>query len=599
MSALQALTPGGSGPPVGGSPAKAAGPGGDAPVRPRGAASAGDDADLAVLLSAAAVAALAQAPGLGDHAVALGYADRLARLLGARVPPLPPGGLPPALLDEAPLHTDEASGSILRLLHALSASPSAGEALARASPPLVPTLVAAMRWGTAASVLGLETLKRCLGAANPSRDVLVGACLAAALPQLLLQRLDWRRMGTPAASAGASGSGAEQEQEEERDEAVQRVLFVDILNLLTLEGAHAARARELLDASDVWSAYRGQRHDLFLPAGGAHAAGVAGLLTGSQAARFALPAPAAIAAKDGGAAAAAAQPPHVAEAPVPPHSMASLQLPAAAEMLQSAVPAAAEQEQPPAPAVAAEEAPLAAAEPPPPAGSTPSTRSSLRAEPPPSPQLQQPLRPVVEPVIACEQLMSPAAAMDQPSDAVQSNLVEAAVPQPVLPKQQTAAADVPAADTLGGGAMPLYAAPALEAAVTAAAAATPTSAPKDPLSPQRPATAAPEPTSAPVYLAGPLSPSRPAVPPVVLRQSLPPASAPPPAAAPPTAAQHSSAGHTLAAPSSSPSQQAARPSSVGYEPLIASPLHATAVADSDEEAGSRGSKDYGPLGPLG
>lgn len=74
----------------------------------------------------------------------------------------------------------------------LSASLAAAEALARCSPPAVPTLAATLLCGTAAAVLGLETLKRALAPANRSRDLLVGACMGAGLPQVLLQRLDWR-----------------------------------------------------------------------------------------------------------------------------------------------------------------------------------------------------------------------------------------------------------------------------------------------------------------------------------------------------------------------------------------------------------------------
>lgn len=36
---------------------------------------------------------------------------------------------------------------------------------------------------------------------------------------------------------------------QERDASVQRVLWVDVLNLLALDGAHGERARALLDAS--------------------------------------------------------------------------------------------------------------------------------------------------------------------------------------------------------------------------------------------------------------------------------------------------------------------------------------------------------------
>ena len=164
------------------------------------------DLDLPLLLSAAAVAALQAQPGLAEHAVSLGYVDKLVRLLAARAPALPPGGLTAELLDAEPLlpgkethgglaavgrgglgrwapgtwmecstcllphsgHTeraslcpkhpvsltpcaDEVSGSLLRLLHQLSSCLAAAEALARCTPPAVPPLLGALRWGTGAA----------------------------------------------------------------------------------------------------------------------------------------------------------------------------------------------------------------------------------------------------------------------------------------------------------------------------------------------------------------------------------------------------------------------------------------------------------------
>ena len=54
---------------------------------------------------------------------------------------------------------------------------------------------------------------------------------------------------------------------QERDEAVERVLAVEVLHLLAAEGAHGQVVADKLAASEVWQAYQGQRHDLFLPGG--------------------------------------------------------------------------------------------------------------------------------------------------------------------------------------------------------------------------------------------------------------------------------------------------------------------------------------------
>lgn len=54
---------------------------------------------------------------------------------------------------------------------------------------------------------------------------------------------------------------------QDQAEAAERVLAVAVLRALAADGAHAGAVAALLDASAVWAAYRGQRHDLFLPAG--------------------------------------------------------------------------------------------------------------------------------------------------------------------------------------------------------------------------------------------------------------------------------------------------------------------------------------------
>jgi len=109
-----------------------------------------------------------------------------------------------------PSDADELGGSALRLLHALAAAPAGGEALARARPPALPALLAAMRWGLAGSLLALETLARALAPANRSRDALVAAALTAGVVPLLLAKLDWRR-GGGGANGGLPAAGAEEQ----------------------------------------------------------------------------------------------------------------------------------------------------------------------------------------------------------------------------------------------------------------------------------------------------------------------------------------------------------------------------------------------------
>lgn len=83
------------------------------------------------------------------------------------------------------------------------------------------------------------------------------AALTNGVMPLLLARLDWRASASTTAasgpSAGGGGSSVAQQQPggggngasagsgEDRDEAVARVLAVDVLHLLAAEGAHAAQ----------------------------------------------------------------------------------------------------------------------------------------------------------------------------------------------------------------------------------------------------------------------------------------------------------------------------------------------------------------------
>lgn len=55
---------------------------------------------------------------------------------------------------------------------------------------------------------------------------------------------------------------------QEGDEAVERVLAVEVLHLLRSPGAYSSSVNDSLGASEVWQAYKHQKHDLFLPSGG-------------------------------------------------------------------------------------------------------------------------------------------------------------------------------------------------------------------------------------------------------------------------------------------------------------------------------------------
>ncbi|KAH7286770.1 hypothetical protein KP509_32G022100 [Ceratopteris richardii] len=260
------------------------------------------DPELPLLLSAALVSLLRVHPTLADHVGHLGYIPKLVastanesrrETMSSSEKGNTGDGLEGLIIEDAP----EVSGnqtpqervrlSCLRVLHQLAASTTCAEAMATTgvgSPQVVPLLMKAIGW-QGGSVLALETLKRVVVAGNRARDALVAQGLKVGLVQVLLGLLDWRAGGTNALCA--------QMKWNESEASVGRVLAVEVLHAFASEGAHSARVQDILNTSEVWSAYKDQRHDLFLPTNAqSAAAGVAGLIEGSSGAlTYALPAP--------------------------------------------------------------------------------------------------------------------------------------------------------------------------------------------------------------------------------------------------------------------------------------------------------------------
>lgn len=224
----------------------------------------GVDDDTTLTLGSAATALCNAHPLLAQHAVGLGYVDKLVRLLSSKVP-----------AGAAPSPVDSTGGAALRLLHALAVSPAVAAEAGLHATPTAQALLAARQWGIGGSVLSLETLKRLLQGDAAS---LAAATVAAGWVEVLLSVLQWQQ----------------QQEGEERDRSVERVLAVDVLHALSndeVAGGASAGVREQLASSDVWQAYSQQRHDLFLPSGDvSNGGGVVALLKGSQVERFALPA---------------------------------------------------------------------------------------------------------------------------------------------------------------------------------------------------------------------------------------------------------------------------------------------------------------------
>lgn len=261
------------------------------------------DPELPLLLSAALVSLLRVHPALADHVGYLGYVPKLVAAMAyeGRRETMASSDVKNGSYDvDGSYDTEDASSqpskqtprerirlSCLRVLHQLAASTTCAEAMAATSvgtPQVVPLLMKAIGW-QGGSILALETLKRVVVAGNRARDALVAQGLKVGLVDVLLGLLDWR--------AGGRNGLCSQMKWNESEASIGRVLAVEVLHAFATEGAHCSSVREILDASDVWSAYKDQRHDLFLPSNAqSAAAGVAGLIeSDSSRMTYALTAP--------------------------------------------------------------------------------------------------------------------------------------------------------------------------------------------------------------------------------------------------------------------------------------------------------------------
>nr|DAD44770.1 TPA_asm: hypothetical protein HUJ06_003000 [Nelumbo nucifera] len=250
------------------------------------------ESELPLLLSAALVSLLRVHPALADHVGYLGYVPKLVAAMahegrretmasgetkdGERVDEIyetEDGQISPST--QTP--QERVRLSCLRVLHQLAASTTCAEAMAATSvgtPQVVPLLMKAIGW-QGGSILALETLKRVVVAGNRARDALVAQGLKVGLVEVLLGLLDWR--------AGGRNGFCSEMKWNESEASIGRVLAIEVLHAFATEGAHCTKVRDILNASDVWSAYKDQKHDLFLPSNAqSAAAGVAGFIESSS-----------------------------------------------------------------------------------------------------------------------------------------------------------------------------------------------------------------------------------------------------------------------------------------------------------------------------
>ncbi|KAI4335805.1 hypothetical protein L6164_014414 [Bauhinia variegata] len=249
------------------------------------------DPELPLLLSAALVSLLRVHPALADHVGYLGYVPKLVAAVAfeGRRETMATGDINNGNHADRTCDTDNGSTehmqtpqervrlSCLRVLHQLAASTTCAEAMAATSvgtPQVVPLLMKAIGW-QGGSILALETLKRVVVAGNRARDALVAQGLKVGLVEVLLGLLDWR--------AGGRNGLCSQMKWNESEAAIGRVLAIEVLHAFATEGAHCSKVREILNSSDVWTAYKDQKHDLFLPSNAqSAAAGIAGLIENSS-----------------------------------------------------------------------------------------------------------------------------------------------------------------------------------------------------------------------------------------------------------------------------------------------------------------------------
>ncbi|CAD5319611.1 unnamed protein product [Arabidopsis thaliana] len=218
------------------------------------------DPELPLLLSAALVSLLRVHPALADHIGHLGYVPKLVAAVayeGRR-----------ETMSSGEVKAEEIGSDGVNE----STDPSS---LPGQTPQerVVPLLMKAIGW-LGGSILALETLKRVVVAGNRARDALVAQGLKVGLIEVLLGLLDWRTGGRYGLSSHMKWN--------ESEASIGRVLAVEVLHGFATEGAHCSKVREILDASEVWSAYKDQKHDLFLPSNTQSAAGVAGFIENSS-----------------------------------------------------------------------------------------------------------------------------------------------------------------------------------------------------------------------------------------------------------------------------------------------------------------------------
>jgi DnaJ family protein C protein 13 len=172
-------------------------------------------------------------PALTDHGISSGCLSKLFSLMRSS-------------------STDPEKEKCFKVIHALSRGSLASEYMARIRPAVFFDLMQALEMYP---VLSLEVIRNSLVGNGDGKNILAKAALDAGLVDKLLQLLnpvEGSENSAPYSSNGDVG---------------QIVIFLSV-EILKLFAAASREVCDLLELSSIWAAYKNQKQDMFLPAGG-------------------------------------------------------------------------------------------------------------------------------------------------------------------------------------------------------------------------------------------------------------------------------------------------------------------------------------------
>lgn len=200
---------------------------------------------------------LSQHPNLSDHGVSSGYLSKMVSVMRNV-----------HLQDKESLGKSSIFLDCLKVVHGLSSSSLASDAMVKVHPPILETLIPALSGEHIMALTSLEVIKNSLCGSQTGKDALIKSALDLGLIPKLLDILDWRL----------------DSNKSESDEGLSMLRYkcVEIINSMLEEGPHKISVHAVLQGNEVWGAYQNQKHDMFLPSGAQQSNTLVGLLEGSS-----------------------------------------------------------------------------------------------------------------------------------------------------------------------------------------------------------------------------------------------------------------------------------------------------------------------------